>query len=239
MENNQIQKAFNFSNQQVRTVEIKGEIWFVAKDVCGVLGIASNNVTVHVRKLSPEMRCAYPIQTPNRIVEVNCINEAGLNRLIMRSDKPSAITFQNWIAKEVLPSIRKHGMYLTPEVALEVKEDKLAFLARAVLVADGEIKRLQSEIDSMVPKVELFDNYMDYNGSHSFTDVAKVLGMNVQVLIAHLEADKVLQRNIKKELSPRKAFANSGYFKVKITPKYIHTRVTPLGLKWLTEKYTI
>lgn len=241
MENrvNQIQKVFEYQGgHKVRTVIIDGEPWFVAKDVCEVLGIKPNAVTTHLKKIPNEMKCLNPIYTPNRIVEVNCINEAGLYKLVMRSDKPEAQEFQNWVASEVLPSIRKHGMYMTPQVAQEVIEDTDAFLARALLIAKDKLDKLEAEVKELKPKAQHFDEYMDYKGTHSFTDVAALLGIHVTVLTTQMVVDGILRRNIKGELYPRKAYQNTPYFKVKHTPKYIQTRVTPEGVQWLTSRYS-
>ena len=108
MENNAIQ-IFNYKEQQVRTAEINGEIWFVAKDVCDVLGI--QNTTQAIQSLDEDERSMFLI---GRQGEANVISEPGLYALVLRSNKPEAKQFSRWVRHEVLPSIRKHGAYLTP-----------------------------------------------------------------------------------------------------------------------------
>ncbi len=107
----------------MQTIQIEGEPWFVAKDVCEVLGIKASAVTTHLKKLAEEMKYLNPIYTIRGVKSVNFINEAGVYQMTMRSDKPEALSFQNWIASEVLPSIRKNGMYLTPKTSQELLDD--------------------------------------------------------------------------------------------------------------------
>lgn len=236
---NQIQKVFEYQGgHKVRTVIIDGEPWFVAKDVCEVLGCKGNNVTNWLNKLPSKMKGLNLINTLKGLQKLNCVNEPGLYKLVMRSDKPEAQEFQNWVASEVLPSIRKHGMYMTPQVAQEAIEDTDAFLARALLIAKDKLDKLEAEVKELKPKAQHFDEYMDYKGTHSFTDVAALLGIHVTVFTAQMVADGILRRNIKGELYPRKAYQNTPYFKVKHTPKYIQTRVTPEGVQWLTSRYS-
>ncbi|HHT7086671.1 TPA: phage antirepressor [Bacillus cereus] len=108
---NKLQVFNNEELGQVRTV-VKGEdVWFVAKDVCEVLEI--KNTTQAMQKLDPEERTMFNI---GRQGETNIINESGLYSLIMTSRKPQAKAFKKWVTSEVLPSIRKHGAYMTDQV---------------------------------------------------------------------------------------------------------------------------
>lgn len=242
---NQIQKVFEYQGgQKVRTVIVDGEPWFVAKDVCEVLGFVWKGRKATLKHIDDGMIRVCSVQTPTRWTgkttyqEGLIINEPGLYKLVMRSDKPEAQAFQNWIASEVLPSIRKNGMYMTPQVAKEAIEDTEAFLARALLIAKDKLDKLKAEVQELKPKAQHFDDYMDYKGSHSLTDAAALLGIHVTVLTAQMVSDGILRRNIKGELYPRKAYQKTPYFRVKHTPKYIQTRVTPEGLHWLTSRYT-
>ena len=102
---------------EVRVVMIEEEPWFVAKDVCNILGIDTN----HVRETVGNKRFKYLNLRSTEVWNGRghaplLVNESGLYKLIMRSDKPEAEKFQNWIADEVLPSIRKHGAYMTPQM---------------------------------------------------------------------------------------------------------------------------
>lgn len=93
---------------------MNGEPWFVLKDVCKVLGIADHKVAA--RRLDQDEVCQTPLtDSIGRQQETNIINESGLYNVILRSDKPEAKPFRKWVTSEVLPTIRKHGAYMTPE----------------------------------------------------------------------------------------------------------------------------
>lgn len=106
---------FQFRNDdhfdQVRSVEIKGEIWFVAADVAAVLGYTNTSKAIsdHCREKGITKR--YPLQTTGGIQHVTLINEPNLYRLIAKSNLPAAEQFEQWIFEEVIPSIRKTGGY--------------------------------------------------------------------------------------------------------------------------------
>jgi prophage antirepressor-like protein len=102
---------FHFETHELRTLLINDEPYFVAKDICIVLGI--QNVTQALSSLDDDERA---MQNIGRQGEANCINESGLYALIMRSNKPEAKRFRKWVTNEVLPSIRKTGQYVTPSV---------------------------------------------------------------------------------------------------------------------------
>lgn len=106
-----------------------------------------------------------PIKTIKGIRSVNCVNEAGLYKLIMRSDKPEAQAFQNWIASEVLPSIRKTGMYMTPEVIQEAKKDPSEFLEKAlkyVKEALGKLETANKELLEENTQLKRLETSLDY-----------------------------------------------------------------------------
>lgn len=109
---NQLQK-FNFENNSVRVIQKGGEPWFVAKDVCEVLEI--KNTSDALKRLDSDERARFNL---GRQGDTNIINEYGLYSLVLASRKSEAKQFKRWITHEVIPSIRKHGAYLTPD-ALE------------------------------------------------------------------------------------------------------------------------
>lgn len=96
---------------------LEGNPWFVASDVCKVLGI--KNTTLALRPLDADEKGLYPIYTPSGYAQQMLhVSESGFNKLIMRSDKPQAKAFQDWVTKEVLPSIRKTGSFVTGQPSL-------------------------------------------------------------------------------------------------------------------------
>jgi prophage antirepressor-like protein len=102
---------FEFEGRTLRTVQHNGETWFVARDVCDILEIS--NVGDALARLDPEDRGIASIDTPGGNQEVSIVNESGLYDLVLGSRKPEAKPFKRWVTKEVIPSIRKGGGYLT------------------------------------------------------------------------------------------------------------------------------
>ena len=99
-----------YKDKPVRLIQDDGgDVWFVAKDVCNALGL--RYVTKALRALDDDEKGLKPIQTHGGIQVLNMISESGRYRLTMRCDKPEAKPFQNWVVREVLPSIRRTGSY--------------------------------------------------------------------------------------------------------------------------------
>lgn len=124
---------YEFDKMQVRVVKDEnGEPWFVAKDVCDVLGFESPWMA-YTRLEADEKanlsRAEVGIQHAGRPIVI--ISESGLYKLILRSDKPQAKDFQRWVTHEVLPSIRKTGGYIMGEEKMD--EDQLVLAAMQVL----------------------------------------------------------------------------------------------------------
>jgi len=118
-------QLFNFKSNQIRVVEIEGNPWFVAADVCRSIGYAVRpNGTTHaslVRSILGEDE-TFTTQTGKTGRPSLCISESGLYKLVMRSDKPEARRFQDWVTKEVLPAIRKDGGYIMGEEKVKTGE---------------------------------------------------------------------------------------------------------------------
>ncbi|MFO7172592.1 MAG: Bro-N domain-containing protein [Bacillota bacterium] len=114
---------FSFEGRPVRTVTIDGEPWFIAKDVCEVLGLAGDPGQ-HLRRLDDDEKGLIPVQTPGGIQRMAAVNEPGLYALILGSRKSSEEVrrFKRWVTHEVLPTLRRTGTYsiqpLTPTEAL-------------------------------------------------------------------------------------------------------------------------
>lgn len=103
--------TLSYESKEVRTVQNAGEIWFVANDVCEILGISDAKSSV--REFDSDEKGVQTLHTLGGEQEMLVVSEAGLYRLIFRSYKPEARAFQKWVMKEVLPSIRKTGSYGT------------------------------------------------------------------------------------------------------------------------------
>lgn len=120
---------FNFDGSGVRSLVIQGEPWFVASDVCAVLGIV--NSAQAVDRLEIEDLCFTEVLDSNgRRQRTSIVNESGLYELIIRSNKPDARRFRRWLTTEVIPTIRKTGSYsmvpVEPQDDLVVLEEMIA-----------------------------------------------------------------------------------------------------------------
>ena len=106
-------REFNFKGWPVRTVLVGDEPMFVGKDVAGVLGYSrpANAVSKYVPE---KYKGVTKLMTPGGQQDFVTISEAGLYKLIFKSDMPNAEEFSDWVSEDVLPSIRKHGAYMTP-----------------------------------------------------------------------------------------------------------------------------
>lgn len=110
--------VFNFGTHAVRIVVRDGEPWFVAADVAAALGYLTAKDAA--RNLSEHQKGGHILPTPGGEQRVTIINESGLYRLVLRSRKPEAEKFSDWVTGEVLPSIRKTGQYRHSQPALPV-----------------------------------------------------------------------------------------------------------------------
>jgi prophage antirepressor-like protein len=136
-------KIFDFEGSPVRTVLKDGEPWFVAKDVCEVLGCSWDGHRLdHV---PPEWKGAVSVTTPGGTQDATVLSEQGLYFFLSRSDKPKALPFQKWVSGNVLPKIRREGMYLAP--ALNSPEDQVLALAQAITISAQAVKELRAKVD--------------------------------------------------------------------------------------------
>ena len=106
-----------YKEHPVRIVDRGGEPWFVAKDVCAVLEIAK--VDSAIRSLDEDEKDTHSMSTLGGDQELSIVSEAGLYSLVLRSRKPEAKAFKRWVTHEVLPSIRKTGAYVAPNLSME------------------------------------------------------------------------------------------------------------------------
>ena len=113
---------FNFSGQDVRIITINDEPWFVGKDVADILGY-SNSRKALSDHVDDEDKGVTKSDTLGGNQNITIINESGLYSLILKSKKPEAKQFKRWVTSEVLPTIRKHGAYMTqPQVPTTQRE---------------------------------------------------------------------------------------------------------------------
>lgn len=211
-----------FKNEEfgeIRTLEINDEPWFVAKDICEILGLS--NPTMAINRLDKD---EYTKLNLGRQGETNIVNEYGLYNLILASRKKEAKEFKRWITHEVIPSIRKHGGYIVGQEQMTDEE----LMAKAILMANSKIQELnhrnqQLEMQNsqltvvneiMKPKAEYFDDLVDRNLLTSFRETAKTLGVKEKVFVNFLIDHKYVFRDKRGKLQPF-ADKNKGLFEMK------------------------
>lgn len=168
-------QIFNFEQNKVRTILVNDEPYFVGKDVAEILGYerADNAIRNHV---DDEDKLTHQISASGQNRNMTIINESGLYSLILKSKLPSAKKFKRWVTSEVLPTIRKHGMYATDEllnnpdllieVATKLKEERTLRL-----VAEQKAAEMQ-------PKADYYDRILNNKGLVTVSTIAKNYGMS-------------------------------------------------------------
>lgn len=166
-------QIFNFDSESIRVVMQDGEPWFVAKDVCDVLGLS--NARMAVSSLEDweknTVSISYGIRgNPN----MNIINESGLYSLVFKSNKPEAKAFKQWVNQEVLPSIRKFGAYITPDKLQEITNDPEAINTLLPKLNQA----LANKVLQDTPKVQFADSITNSNALVSINVLSKLLQQN-------------------------------------------------------------
>jgi anti-repressor protein len=211
-------QIFNFNSTTKVTVitDENGNPWWVAKEVCRILGLT--NPSMAVRKLDEDEKGISIVDTPGGPQKVWIVTEAGLYELIFLSRKPEAKEFKRWVKHEVLPRIRKSGGYI-------VGADKMSreqILDAAVQIHKDMLAEAEKKIEELKPKAEVHDQllYSD-TGSISMRAAAKILGMSGQNLGILLYNHGVLfkQNNWgagrSAILVPKQEYIAKGYFEVR------------------------
>lgn len=217
--NGQLQVFQNEAFGQVRVIMKENEPWFVGKEIAEVLGYSRPTEAIR-KRVDIEDTLKQRTLTKGGEQEMLIINESGLYALILSSKLPSAKQFKRWVTSEVLPTIRKHKMYLTPETAQEAVEDPGVFLAKAMLVANDVIEQQKTkiieqrqEILKLAPKAKKYDKYMKAEDSYTISDVAVMNGLAPDKLFNYLKSLGWLRKPYRgaHELTEE---APTGYFKV-------------------------
>lgn len=175
-----------FQNQEfgeVRSVLINGEPWFMLADVCGVLEM-TNSRKAKTRLNGDGVTTSYIIDTLGRSQKADFINESNLYKLTFQSRKPQAEKFADWVTGEVLPSIRKHGAYLTPEKVEEVllNPDTIIKIAQNLKEEQEKRKQLEIENNELKPKANYCEQVLQSENAVVTTQIAKDYGMSPQAL---------------------------------------------------------
>ena len=181
-------QVFQNENFSVRTIEDNGEVFFVAKDVAEALGYSEESINTPNKLFGhvPEVwagRKQISVRSENGVEqkrEMLCLTEQGLYFFLGRSDKPKALPYQMWIAGEVVPSIRKHGAYVTPTKLEDILSDPDAWIKtlEALKAEREKVAALTAKAQEDRPKVIFAEAVDASKDSILIGNLAKLLSQN-------------------------------------------------------------
>lgn len=169
-------QAFNFEGAEIRTAVIDSELWWVANDVCAILGIA--NVGNALARLDDDEKSSIRLAdgtrgNPNRAI----VNEPGLYSLMLRSDKVAAKAFKRWVTHEVIPTIRRTGSYTVAPPALPSPRD----LALLVLAEADRADAAEAKVAELEPAAKAWGILASVEGDYSLRDAAHILNRDPNI----------------------------------------------------------
>ena len=215
-------QIFNYNSVEVRTIQNDGEPWFVLKDVCNVLHIGNSRDVV--ARLDQDEKGVGQIDTLGGKQEMTIINESGLYNVILRSDKPEAKPFRKWVTSEVLPTIRRHGMYATPDTVEKMLADPDTTIKLLETIKQERAARLalEAQAEADKPKVLFADAVSASHTSILVGDLAKLLRQNgVEIgqnrLFSFLREKGYLCSQGERYNLPTQRSMDRGWFQVKET----------------------
>lgn len=214
-------QIFNFEQNEVRTILVNNEPFFVGKDVAEVLGY-SNTQKAILNHVDEEDKGVTKWDTLGGKQNMTIINESGLYSLILKSKLPNAKKFKRWVTSEVLPAIRKHGAYLTDEKAYDITHNPNS-LADLLLQAGEQLKQKELVIKELQPKALFAEAVETSKTSILVSELAKILkGNGIDIgqrrLFDWLRANGYLiKRNGSEWNMPTQKSMNLGLFEIKET----------------------
>jgi len=231
---------FLFGGVQIRVViDDDGAPWFVAQDVCTVLGLG----TEQTRRLDEDEKGLRSVQTPSGEQQMVAVNESGLYALVLGSRKPEAKVFKKWVTKEVLPAIRQTGSYsIAPAAPVPALPQTFAEALRLAADQQDVITAQAAQLQAAAPAVEFVERYADSTGTKGFRQVAKLLGANENHFRRFLLAEKIMYY-LNSELTPHAQHITAGRFSVKAGTAqnsghaYNAARFTPKGVTWIAGEW--
>lgn len=238
---NELQVFKNAEFGSVRTTIINGEVFFIGKDVAEILGYSNPQKALRDH-VDDEDKGVNEMVTPGGIQQLILINESGLYSLILRSQLPKANRFKRWVTSEVLPSIRKHGVYAINEIL-----DNPDLAISAFMKLKEERKRIQElelttaiqnqQIAELKPKASYYDLILQNKNTVPVTQIAKDYGMSGR-RFNELLHDFGIQYRFRKTWLLYQQYADCGYtqsktFALDAETSVMHTYWTQKGRLFL------
>lgn len=245
-------QLFNFHGQQVRTMMLNDEPYFIGRDLTAILQYSNGPKAIRDH-VDADDKLTERIVLAGQHREVTLINESGLYSLILGSKLPTAKEFKHWVTSEVLPAIRKHGAYMTPQTIEKalLNPDTIINLATQLKKEQEQRKQLQAENEQMKPKALFADAVSTSNSSILIGQLAKILrqnGVNIgqNRLFAWMRKNGYLGTRGSNRNVPTQRSMELGLFKTKETvinhsdghtTVNITTKVTGKGQQYFINKF--
>ena len=219
--NTNVIKVFeNHKFGQVRILLLENTPWFILVDVCKALEIG--NPSQAMTRLDEDEKMTLTLNEGHSgqrggAQMVNVVNEPGLYTLVLRSRKAEAKQFKRWITHEVLPTIRKHGAYMTDSVLEQVMKnpDTIYSLAAQLLEDKAKCEELSRQLKDAQPKAEYFDSFIRADGCICIRYCGKEFGIPQNTFVKLMLEHKYLYRDQKNRLMPFADKQARGFFIVR------------------------
>lgn len=227
-------KIFNSEEfGKVRTVVINDEPWFVGKDVAEALGYTNTRKAIsdHVHE---DDKGVTKWDTLGGKQDLTIINESGLYALIFGSKLESAKRFKHWVTSEVLPSIRKHGMYATDNVIDKILSNPDFGIELLTKLKEEREARVEAEKKNAI--------LMHVNKTYTMTEIAKELGLKSAIELNKILAEKKIQYKVNGTWVMYSQYSNLGYEEIKQEVLdsgrvVYHRRITQLGRAFILDTF--
>lgn len=230
---NEVQIFNNEEFGQVRTLVIDGEPWFVGKDVAEILGY-SNTRKALADHVDDEDKGVTKCDTLGGVQELTVINESGLYSLVFSSKLPKAKEFKRWVTSEVLPAIRKHGIYATDNVIDNILNNPDFGIQLLTKLKEERAARVEAERRNAI--------LMHVNKTYTVTEIAKELGLKSAIQLNKILAEKKIQYQVNGTWVMYSKYSNLGYEEIKQevldSGRVIyHRRITQLGREFILQLF--
>ncbi|MNW52735.1 hypothetical protein D3C74_302670 [compost metagenome] len=225
-------QIFKFNSSDVRVVFKNGEPWWVAKDICDVLEISNSRDAL--TRIDDDEKGVVSTDTLGGEQQITAVNEPGLYSLILGSRKPEAKEFKRWVTHEVIPSIRKRGIYATDNVIDNILNNPDFGIELLTKLKEERAARIEAERTNTI--------LMHVNKTYTATEIAKELGFKSAIALNKDLGDKGIQFKQNETWLLYSKFSDCGYVEIKQEVLdngrvVYHRRFTQLGREWLLKLY--
>lgn len=216
---NKLQIFRNSEFGEVRVVEVEGEVLFLANQLAETLGYAKTNgmlrrldedekVDITAKEVGDKIGCSLEELKISKFAPyITFITESGLYNAIIGSEKPEAKRFKKWVTSEVLPSIRKHGAYMTDNLVEQIYEDPQTMIGLLIKLKEEKENRIKAERKNAI--------LMHTNKTYTATEIAKELGFKSATALNKDLCDKGIQYKVNNTYVLYSDYASLGYVSIK------------------------